>query len=109
LVKRFRFIEITTKQIKVYDAETTPKELVVEFVINFIYAFCANVMVPFIVLKSDLGVFITFLMYGYMLSYILNRDKYESKLGRYILMPIPYTLGAFTAIKMGYVIANLII
>ena len=43
-----------------------------------------------------------------MLSYILNRDKYESKLGRYILMPLPYTLGAFTAIKLGYIIVELI-
>jgi len=107
--KKHRFFEITNKQIKVYDAETTPKELAIEFIINFAYAFVANIMVPFIVLKSDLGVFISFLMYAYMLSYILNRDKYESKLGRYIMMPIPYTLGAFTAIKIGYIIANLII
>jgi len=107
--KTYRFFEITNKKIKVYDAETTPKELIFEFIINFIYAFCANVMVPFIVLKSDLGIFICFLMYAYMLSYILNRDKYSTKLGRYIMMPLPYALGAFTAIKLGYIIANLII
>jgi len=106
---KHRFIEITNKQIKVYDAETTPKELALEFVINFTYAFVANIMTPFIVLKFDIGIFIAFLMYAYMLSYILNRDKYESKLGRYIMMPLPYTFGAFTAIKLGYVIANLII
>jgi len=104
-----RFIEITNKSIKVYDAETTLKELAMEFLINFIYAFAANIMVPFIVLKSDIGIFISFLLYAYMLSYILNRDKYESKLGRYILMPLPYTLGAFTAIKIGYILAKLII
>lgn len=106
---KYRFIEITNKQIKVYDADTTPKELVVEFITNFVYAFVANIMVPFIVLKSDLGIFISFLMYAYMLSYILNRDKYETKLGRYIMMPIPYCFGAFTAIKVGYLIANLIV
>ena len=42
-----------------------------------------------------------------MLSYILNRDKYESKLGRYILMPVPCILGAYTAIKLGYVLAEM--
>lgn len=104
-----RFIGVTNKSIKVYDAETTLKELAMEFLINFIYAFAANIMVPFIVLKSDIGIFVSFLLYAYMLSYILNRDKYESKLGRYILMPLPYTLGAFTAIKVGYILAKLII
>lgn len=103
-----RFVEITNKQIKIYDAETSFKELVFEFIINFLYAFAANIMTPFIVSRNDFGIFLAFLMYAYMLSYILNRDKYESKLGRYILMPLPYTLGAFTAIKLGYIIVELI-
>lgn len=103
-----RFVEITNKQIKIYDAETSFKELIFEFIINFLYAFAANVMTPFIVSKSDFGIFICFLLYAYMLSYILNRDKYESKLGRYVMMPLPYTLGAFTAIKIGYILASLI-
>lgn len=104
-----RFFEISNRSIKVYDAKTTAKELVFEIVINFVYAFCANIMVPFIVLKYDFGIFMCFLLYAYMLSYILNRDKYESKLARYIIMPIPYAFGGFIAIKIGYVIANLII
>lgn len=104
-----RFIEITSKQIKVYDAQTTLKEMIIEFIINFIYAFAANVMVPFIILKSDVGILLSFGLYYFMLSYILNRDKYESKLGRYILMPVPCILGAYFAIKIGYTIANLII
>ena len=104
-----RFVEITNKQIKVYDADTSLKELMFEFVINFIYAFAGNVMVPFIILKSDAGILLSFGLYYFMLSYILNRDKYESKLGRYILMPVPCILGAFTAIKIGYIIAKLII
>lgn len=102
-----RFIEITSKQIKVYDAQTTLKEMTIEFIINFIYAFAGNVMVPFIVLKIDVGIFLSFGLYYFMLSYILNRDKYESKLGRYILMPVPCVLGAFTAIKLGYMLAEM--
>lgn len=103
-----RFIEITNQQFKIYDAETSFKELLYEFIINFVYAFTANIMVPFIVIKSDLGILISFGMYYYMLSYILNRDKYESKLGRYIMMPIPCILGAFTAIKIGYWLSSII-
>lgn len=104
-----RFIEISNKQIQVYDATTTLKELTLEFFINFIYAFAANVMVPFIILKSDIGILISFSLYYFMLSYILNRDKYESKLGRYLLMPIPCILGSFIAIKVGYILAKLLI
>lgn len=101
-----RFVEIANKQIKVYDAETSLKELIFEAIINFIYAFAANVMVPFIVLKLDVGILLSFGLYYFMLSYILNRDKYESKLGRYILMPVPCILGAYFSIKVGYIIAQ---
>lgn len=102
-----RFIELTNKEIKVYDAETTPKELVFEFFINFLYAYVANVTTPFIVQKYDMGVFVGFFIYYYFLSYILNRDKYESKFGRYILLPVPCVLGAFASYKTGYLIFNL--
>lgn len=101
-----RFIEISNKNITVFDAETTPKELLQECIINFCYAFAANIMTPFIVAKHDLGIFISFFLYYYLLSYILNRDKYESKLGRYILLPVPCIFGAFTAIKIGYLLIN---
>ena len=102
-----RFIEFN-KKIKIYDAETTPKEILGECLINFIYGFVGNLMVPFIVSKSDFGIFISFGLYYFMLSYILNRDKYESKLGRYMLLPIPAVLGAYTAIKLGYVLTNIL-
>ncbi len=104
-----RFIEIKNKKIHVYDAETSYSELFNEFIINFVYAFAANIVVPFIVLKSDVGIFLSFGLYYYMLSYILNRDKYESKLGKYIMLPIPCILGAFSAIKIGYILAALIV
>lgn len=106
---RQRFIEITNKQIKVYDANVTLKELSFEFIVNFLYAYIANVTTPFIVQKYDFGVFIGFFIYYYFLSYILNRDKYESKFGRYILLPVPCVLGAFTSYKTGYLIINLIL
>jgi hypothetical protein len=102
-----RFIELTNKEIKIYDADTTLKELVFEFCVNFFYAYVANVTTPFIVQKYDMGVFVGFFIYYYFLSYILNRDKYESKFGRYILLPVPCVLGAFASYKTGYLIFNL--
>ena len=103
---RTRFIELTNKEIKIYDAEITLKELIFEFFVNFFYAYVANVTTPFIVQKYDFGVFIGFFIYYYFLSYILNRDKYESKFGRYILLPIPCILGAYVSYKTGYSLVN---
>lgn len=107
-MKKHRFIEITNKKIKIYDAETTPKEILSECLINFIYGFVGNLMVPFIVARHDFGIVITMGLYYFMLSYILNRDKYESKLGRYMLLPIPAIIGAYTAIKLGYVLTTIL-
>ena len=64
-----RFIEITNKSIKVYDADTTLKELVSEFMINFIYAFSANIMIPFIVLKIDSYIVFIWLILLYVVLY----------------------------------------
>lgn len=103
---RQRFFEIGKKKIKVYDAETTYKEIVFESIINFLYAYVANVTTPFIVRKYDWGVFFGFLFYFYFLSYIINRDKYNTKFGRYVLMPLPCVLGAFVAYKTGFLIVE---
>ena len=103
-----RFVEITNKQIKVYDAETSFKEISFEFLVNFLYAYIANVTTPFIVQRYDLGVLFGFFIYYYFLSYILNRDKYESKFGRYVLLPVPCILGAFLSYKTGFIIVNFI-
>ena len=103
---RQRFFEITNKKIKVYDAETSYKEIAFESMMNFIYAYIANVTTPFIVNKYDFGVFFGFLIYYYFLSYVLNRDKYNTKFGRYVLLPLPCVLGAFVSYKTGYLIVN---
>ena len=97
-----RFIEITNKSIKIYDADTTIKEMTKESLINFSYAFVANISTPFIVMRYDWAVLYSLTAYYFFLSYILNRDKYESKLGRYVLLPIPCIIGAFLAYKVGF-------
>ena len=43
------------------------------------------------------------------MKYILNRDKYETKLGRYVLLPIPCIIGAFLSYKVGFWIKLLLI
>jgi len=106
---KVRFFQVVDKQIKVYDADTSLSELVKEFSLNFLYAFIANISVPLIVNKYDYGVFISYIIYYYFLSYILNRDKYNTKLGRYVILPVPCILGAFLSYKIGYILVDYIL
>jgi hypothetical protein len=100
-----KFIEITSKQIKVYDAQTTLKEMIVEFIINFVYGFCANIPVVFIIAKNDIGILLSLGVYYYMLSLILNRSKYTTKLGKFMIVPIAAMFGGYFSIKLGFYIS----
>lgn len=104
-----KFSKITNKQIQVYDAHTSINEIFKESLINFLYAFIANISTPFIVMKYDIGVLFSFMIYYFFLSYILNREKYKSKLGKYILLPLPCIIGAFLSYKVGFWIKTLLI
>lgn len=93
---------IAKKEIIVYDAKTSPGELLRESVINFLWGFAANIMTPFIAARIEAMVFISFVFYYILISYILNREKYETKLGRWFIMPVPAAIGAFTSYKVAY-------
>ena len=101
---KLRFIEIVDKQIKISDAE---REVFKESIINFIWGFTGNIMTPFIVAKFDAGVIAGFFSYYIVISYVLNRSKYETWFGRWVILPIPAALGAYSAYKIGFIIINL--
>lgn len=101
-----RFYEFTNKEIKVYDAETSIAELVWESVVNFFWGFTANFMVPFIAAKYDPGVLVSFGAYYFVISHVLNRASYTTKLGRYVVMPVPAIIGAFVSYKLGYLLIH---
>jgi hypothetical protein len=91
--------KILNKEIKVLDAITTPGELIVESVINFFWGFFGNSIVLFMTKEIDLAVFINFLLYYGMISYIINRGKYETYLGRMVVLPGSAAAGAFAGYK----------
>lgn len=91
---------VVVRKIRVYDAHTSIHELSGEVALNFAWGFAANFITPFIMAKADLGVFFGFLWYYVLMSYILSRKPYDTKLGRYIVRPIPATLGAYLSYKM---------
>jgi hypothetical protein len=43
-----------------------------------------------------------------MISYIVNRKKYETMLGKFIVLPGSAAAGAFTGYKLAQIISNFI-
>lgn len=85
-----------TKKIKILDAKTTPLEIIQESLINFSWGFLGNSIILFISKQIDIAVFVNFILYYTLISFILNRDKYETKLGKFIVLPMAAALGAYS-------------
>ena len=96
------------REIKVFNVLTTPQELLIEFVINFLYGFVANSITVFMQKELDLPVLINFLIYYTFVSIIINRDKYETIFGKFVYMPVSCTLGAFIGYKTALLISKFI-
>jgi hypothetical protein len=96
------------KEINVLDAITTPNELIRETFINFMWGFLGNSIVVFAAKELDFLVLINYIVYYILISYIVNRKKYETMLGKFIVLPGSAAIGAFTGYKLAQMITKLI-
>jgi len=96
------------KEINVWDALTTPNELLRETLINFMWGFLGNSIVVFAAKELDFMVLINYIVYYVLISYIVNRKKYETMLGKFIVLPGSAAAGAFTGYKLAQIIAQMI-
>lgn len=96
------------KNVKVFDAKTTPIEILRESAINFTYGFAGNSIVVFMTKEIDVAVFINFILFYTFLSFIVNRTPYETKFGKFIVLPASAALGAFTGYKVALWLASLL-
>jgi hypothetical protein len=96
------------KEINVLDAITTPNELIRETSINFMWGFLGNSIVVFAAKELDFLVLINYIIYYVLISYIVNRKKYETMLGKFIVLPGSAAIGAFTGYKLAQIIAQTI-
>jgi len=96
------------KQIKVGDADTSVNELLKETLINFTWGFCGNSIVVFMAKEIDIAVLLNFFIYYMLISIIVNRTKYETILGKFVVLPGSAALGAFTGYKVAQLISQLI-
>ena len=96
------------KEISVLDALTTPGELLRETLINFMWGFLGNSIVVFVAKELDFLVLINYIVYYILISYIVNRKKYETMLGKFIVLPGSAAAGAYTGYKMAQMLTQVI-
>ena len=81
--------------------ENDKKEIWVDGVLyNFIYGFLGAIVIVAITIKIDVGVLVAYLLYYFFLGKIVNRPKYVTDLGKFIVFPVPTALGAFIGYKV---------
>lgn len=84
-----------------------PKEIWLGALENFIYGVVMTVAVSFVATGIDIAVLISYMVYFFFVGRVINRPKYVTSLGKFIVFPIPAALGAYTGFKIGYLISNL--
>ena len=84
--------------------ETSGHEIRMAILENAVYGFLGAIIVVFISYRVDILVLLGYLLYYFFLSRVINRPKYVTSLGKFILFPVPTALGAFT----GYLVAGVL-
>ena len=97
---------IFTREIDIIGAKTSIKELLTETMVNFSWGFFGNSIVVFMAKEIDIAVLINFFLYYILISIIVNRAKYTTRLGKFIVLPGSAALGAFTGYKVAQLISN---
>ena len=97
------------KQIRQEYKESNKKEIWIDGVLsNFIYGMLGAVVITTITLGVDLGVLLAYLIYYFYLGKVVNRPKYVTSLGKFIVFPVPTAVGAFVGYKMGPILLELL-
>jgi len=97
------------RQIRQEYKESSKKEIWIDGVIsNFIYGMLGAIIVVAVTLRIDLAVLIAYLTYYFYLGKVVNRPKYVTSLGKFIVFPVPTAIGAFIGYKMGPVLLELL-
>ena len=84
----------------------TPKVEVLRAVIdNFTFGLLGAILVVFIAERVDILVLLGYMTYYFFLGRVVNRPKYVTSLGKFIVFPVPTAVGAFTGYKLAYILS----
>jgi len=97
------------KKIKQEYRESNKKEVWLDGVVaNFIYGMLGAIIVVAVTLRIDLAVLLAYLTYYFYLGKVVNRPKYITSLGKFIVFPVPTAIGAFIGYKIGPILLELL-
>lgn len=88
---------------------SSKKEVWIEGVLsNFIYGMLGAIVVVAVTLRLDVGVLIAYMAYYFYLGRVVNRPRYVTSLGKFVVFPIPTAIGAFVGYKLSPILITLI-
>jgi|TARA_B100001093_G_C26377436_1_gene821396 hypothetical protein len=93
---------MSLKKIQDEYRETPHKELVSAVFDNFIFGLLGAILVVFIAERVDVLVLLGYMIYYFFLGRVVNRPKYVTSLGKFIIFPVPTAIGAFVGYKLAY-------
>lgn len=80
---------------------SSPQEVWIDGVLyNFLYGFLGAVVIVAVSLRIDMAVLISYMIFYFFLGKIVNRPKYVTDLGKFIVFPVPTALGAYVGYKV---------
>ena len=88
--------------------ETSKREIRNNVLENFTWGLLGSTIVVFIALRIDIAVLLAYMTYYFFVGKVVNRPKYVTSLGKFIVFPVPAALGAFTGYKIAYIVSNLL-
>lgn len=85
--------------------ETPKKEIISAVLENFTYGFLGSTLIVYISIGIDIAVLFSYMVYYFFLGRVVNRPKYVTSIGKFIVFPIPTAIGAFTGYKLASIIS----
>lgn len=99
---------MSIKKIQKEYRETPKNEIRRAVAENFIYGFIASVIVVFVANQIDIAVLFSYIAYYFFVGRVINRPKYVTSLGKFIVFPASAAIGAFVGYKLAQIISPLL-
>lgn len=91
---------MSLKKLRKEYRETSSDEIFKAVMENAIYGLLGSIIVVFITYRVDILVLIAYMCYYFFVGKVINRPKYVTSLGKFIIFPVPTALGAFIGYKI---------
>ena len=99
---------MSLKKLKKEYRESTPREIRQAVLENAVYGFLGSILVVFIAQRMDIAVLVGYMIYYFYVSRVINRPKYVTSLGKFIVFPTSAALGAFIGYKLAYILSSIL-